>query len=234
MSKFFEDKEEEQEETQEEKISLGEEEFTQEELEELVGKAKKVNEFEEKQGQSWEDVTKSWGQRGERIGEYKKELEELKSKVTEFEKPKEQVDQEQLEKQIKGELRKYGSVLEEDFETKVAELYNKFRSGEKVLTKVRRVIRDNSKKGYPKPTERELLEYMNDPANPADPEKAYKLMYEDEMRKIDAGKLDRLKKPGMQTESKSTAGSKDYQAPKITKENLSSVLKDHFRSGGEG
>ena len=173
MSKFFEDKEENKEETQEEqeKIALGEEEFTSEELQELVGKAKAVKEFEEKQGQTWDEVTKSWGKRGERIGELKKQLEEYEKKKEEANKPEEQVNAEQVEAQIKAEAKKYGFVLKDDFEQEVTSLYNKLRGGERVFAKVNKTIKENVKKGYPKTDAESLLKYMNDPNNPADPGK---------------------------------------------------------------
>lgn len=228
--KFFNEDDQEQE---QDTIALGDEEFTTEELEELVGKAKALTEFEEKQGQSWDEVTKSWGKRGERIGELKKQLEEYEKKQEEEEKPPEQLNQEQIEKQIKAEAKKYGFVLKDDFETEVQGIYNKLREGEKILNRTKRVIKDNAKKGYPKVKEEELLKYMNDPANPADPEKAYKLMFEKEIREVDEKKLGSIKKPGMQTNDKPTAGGKEFTPPKVTKENLSQVLRDHFRQGGE-
>jgi len=73
---FFEKKEEkeEMEEKQEnaEKVKIGESEFAPEELEILVESGKRLKEIEEKQGQPVEDILKSWGQRGEVLGKYKK------------------------------------------------------------------------------------------------------------------------------------------------------------------
>ena len=74
---------------------------------------------------------------------------------------------------------------------------------------------------------------MNDPNNPADPEKAYKLMFEKEIDEINAKKIDSIKPKGMYTEEKSTAGSKEFKPRQITKETLKSALQDHFRGGGE-
>jgi len=241
MSKFF-DKEEqeaeveqtEQEEQEEQKISLGDQEFTSDELQELVGKAKKVSEFEEKQGQPWEEVTKSWGQRGERIGELKKEVEELRALKEQEEKPKEQLDQEAIEKQIRQEAQKYGLVFKDELKDEASRIFTQLREGEKMMSRVKKVIRTNANQGYPKTTEKDLLEYMKDPNNPADPEKAYKLMFEDEIEKVRNKKLDSIRKPGMQTETKSTAGGKTYVPPKVSKENLTQTLRDHFRQGGEG
>src|SRR3990170_1611613 len=112
---FKEDKEDKGEQEEQEKIVLGVDEFTQEELETLVGKAKKVTEFEEKQGQSWEDVTRSWGKRGERIGEYKKAEEELKARLEKLENPptKEVVDQEKVKEQVLAEAKSLGIITKE-------------------------------------------------------------------------------------------------------------------------
>lgn len=235
MAKFFEEdkKEEEENGSQEEseKITIGEAEFTQEELEELVGKAKKISEFEEKQGQTWDEVAKSWGQRGERIGEYKKKLEEYEKLIENQSKPQEVVDEEKVKAQVIAEAQKFGLVTREELDKQLSESYQRLRSGEKTLAKVKRVIKTAKRSGYPAISEEDLLEYMRDPNNPADPENAYKLKFMKEIREVDEGKLNSIKKRGIMTESKSTAGSKEFTPPKITKENLNQLIRDKLAEG---
>ena len=59
-------------------------------------------------------------------------------------------------------------------------------------------------------------------------------MFEDQIREVDSGKLESIKKPGMKTGDKSTAGAKEFTPQKPTKETLSQALRDHFKAGGEG
>lgn len=234
------------EETQEEKaIRLGEQEYTPEELEQYVNKAKAVSEFEEKQGQEWDEVTKSWGKRGEVIGAFKKatgydtpdeylEAQQQKEQESLQQKAKQSGDlsPEENEKLVKQELAKYfdqmGVVTQDRFD----QLYKQRREGEKLLSRTKRTIKKNVKNGYPEVSEEELLKYMADPQNPGDPEKAYKLMFEDDIAKINEDKQKSMKKKGVTTQATSTAGeTKEPKQKKITDENLDSVLSEHLSRG---
>ena len=237
--KFFEEEKEEKQ-PEPEKIKVGETDFTKEELEGLVGKAKKIDEFEKKQGQSWEEVATSWGKRGERLGAWKKatgakdpsEFEKLRE--SEKEKPKEQVDEEKLRQEIRAQAQKFGLLTREEAAEMFEKYYTQQRGGERIYSKVSSVLLRAKRDGNPVTTPDKLLEFMADPNNPKDPTKAYKLMFEKELDEIKLKKLESIKKPGMFTETKSTAGGKEFTPPKVTKENLKSVLKQHFQGGGEG
>ena len=92
---------------EEEKIKLGEQEFSEDELQDLIGAGKKLKEIEEKQGQPVEDILTSWGRRGETIGELKKKAEEadkLREEIELLKNPpaKEVIDQENLKKEVLG------------------------------------------------------------------------------------------------------------------------------------
>jgi hypothetical protein len=233
---FFEDKENKKEETEEQennqeeaqKIKLGESEFTTEELEQLVGKAKKIGDFEAKQGQEWEEVVESWGKRGERIGELKKKVKELEETT----KPQvEPTDREKLKEQVIAEAREFGLLTKEEAEKMFEQVYETRRSGERMLSSVKRAIRDGKRQGWPTVTEEKLLKFMADPSNPKDPSKAYKLMFEKEIDELKEKKLASIKKTPMYTDEKSTAGGKEYKPPKVTKENLGAVLREHFQRG---
>lgn len=228
--KFFnEGKEEEESETEPSKIKLGETEFTEDELTDLVGKAKKIKEFEEKQGQSWDEVAKSWGKRGERIGTLKKELEEVKSKLDSIPKTEEQLTKEERETKIRQELNRFGVVTKEELEN----YYKEQRGKERVVSRTNKVIRQAKRDGYPETTPEQLIKFMADPANPNNPEVAYKIMFEKEIDRIKSEKLESLRKKGMTTTTKNNAGAKDFTPQKITKENLRSTLKEHFSQNRE-
>lgn len=218
--KFFEDKEENQE---PEKIKLGETEFTQEELQELVGAGKKLREIETKQGQPVDEILKSWGKRGERLGEWKKVTgakkpdEFLKKVEEEKSKTPEDLDREQIKQKVLQEAREFGLLTRDElskagFMTK--EDFEKIRKAEKTLSQVKKTIRSNSKKGYPETTPEKLLEFMADPNNPADPKVAYEVMFKDEIRQKDMEKLQSIKGKPIYTDKGSTAGSKEFSPEK--------------------
>ena len=107
--------------------------------------------------------------------------------------------------------------------------YQQRREGEKILSKTRRVIRENAKKGLPAVEEKTLLEYMADPNNPRDPEVAYKVMFEKEIDKFKADQMASPKPVGMTTEDTSTAGSKrpEIKVPQ-TEDELKKALGAYF------
>lgn len=226
--KFF--KEEEQEE-EIEKIKVGETEFAPEELEELVGKAQSIGDFEKKQGQTWEDVTKSWGKRGERIGEYKKQIEEYEEKIKSLENPPEQeeVDKEKIKAKVIAEANEFGLLTRDEAKKMFEDYYQQSRSGEKILAKVNKVLRKAKKDGNPTTEPEKLLEFMRDPANPADPAKAYKMMFEDELDEIKQRKLQSMKKEEFVTQKGSTAGAKKpiEKTPK-SRDELKAALIEHL------
>lgn len=243
MTDFFEKKDDQQQEemqddaqNQEEapqedpqKIAIGESEYTQEELEGLVGLGQKAKEWSEKSGSDIDKLKETFGKRAERIGELKKKVEELESKESQVIEKKQaegqELSPEEQSKAIKEELKKYGVVTKEDFD----QYYQQRREGERILAKTKRIIKDNVKKGLPNVDEKVLLEFMANPDNPKDPEKAYKIMHEKE---IDQWKADRLasKKPaGMVTEDTSTAGGKQPSIkPPRTEEELKKALRQHL------
>jgi hypothetical protein len=57
-------------------------------------------------------------------------------------------------------------------------------------------------------------------------------MFKKEIREIEAEKLSQLKGKPMYTDTKSTAGGKEYEPPKITNaDSLRNALKEHFKGG---
>ena len=229
--KFFEDKEE-VEEQEIEKIKVGDTEFTAEELQELVGAGKKLTEIEKKQGQPIDEILTSWGKRGERLGEWKKTAgaktpqEFLKAKEAEKEKPKEVVDREKLKAQVLAEAREFGLATQEGVEKVIESKVNQILAGRDVMRKVVNTLTKAKKAGYPQATPNKLLEFMQDRNNPADPEKAYKLMFEKEIEDVKAKKLESIKPKGMVTQAQSTAGGKEFKPQKVTKENLREAFRE--------
>lgn len=230
MADFFDDKfDDKKEEEQElEKIKVGDTEFTADELNELIGKAKTVKEFEEKQGQSWDKVVESWGKRGERIGEYKKKIEEYEKELDKIKNPppQEQIDREKLKEQVLAEAKVFGLLTKDEAQKMMEEFYHTRRSGERLLTQVNKTLKWAKERGYPQITAEKLLEYMADPINPKDPRNAYEIMFKKEIREVDGKKLESIKPKGMITQQISTAGSKQPKRKPLTKEDLPAAFRE--------
>jgi len=237
IAKFFEDQAEEAQEPEPEKVKVGETEFTSEELEELVGAGRRLREIEEKQGQPVDEILTSWGKRGERIGEYKKKLGEYEKELEKVKNPpsQEQVNDEQMRAQVLAELKKYDVPTLAEVKEVIKDVYNQNRAGERMLANVNKVLRQAKRDGKPTAEPQKLLEFMSDPANPKDPEKAYKLMFEPELEAWKEERINKVKKPTMLAETKSTAGAKkpEFKVPS-NREDLRDVLKSAlYGEGGQ-
>ena len=214
-----------------EKVKIGDSELTLSEIEELVGAGRKLKEIEDKQGQPVEEILTSWGRRGEVIGEQKKQLQELDDLKRSIDnKPVAPQSSEEDEKaQIIAEARKYGLLDKDEAQKMFAELYQANRAGEKLLSQTSRVVARARREGKPATTVDELLQFMADPSNPKDPEKAYKLKFEKELDAYKEAQLNKLRKPDFFTTQESTAGSRqpERQLPK-NQEELIRQLQEHM------
>lgn len=210
-----------------EKIKLGDQEFSADELSDLIGAGKKLKDLEEKQGQPIEDVLSSWGKRGEVIGDQKKRLEEAERELERLKNPpaKEVIDQENVKKEVLNELKDFGVMTKDEVQEMINNIYRTNRDGERLLAQVKRVSREAKADGKPAVEPEKLLEFMADPNNPKDPEKAYKIMFEPELEEWKKGRINQAKKPSMITIDKSSAGAKTFEPKNIgNKDELRSAL----------
>jgi len=248
MAKFFDsnqdgeqDQDNKGESSETSKVKLGDTEYDVNQVQGWVEKAKAIEEFETKQGQTWEDVKESWGKRGEVIGKFKKLTgaetpEELEERRSAEEKAKlesransgEDLTPEEQDKVVKEALTKQlkdlGYVSKEEFD----QLYQERRSGERLFSQVNKVIKKAEAEGKPSISAEDLLLFMADPNNPKDPEIAYKVKFEKELDEWKTNQLSKMNKKGIITEDKTTAGGKDFAPKAPTSENLTEVLKEHF------
>lgn len=193
------------------KVKLGDTEFTSQELEDLVGAGRKLKEIEEKQGQPVDDILRSWGRRGEVLGKYKKltntetpdELEASfrKPAQVQAQEPVGTVDEEAVKRQVISEAKKFGLLTKEEAQELFNQTYQQNRAGEKLLNKTARILREAKSEGKPSVELDKFLEFMADPANPKDPQKAYKIMFEKELDEWKEKNLSTLRKPGMVTDT---------------------------------
>jgi hypothetical protein len=239
-NKFFEDKEEEQEEVST-TVKVGDAEFSQEELDELIGAGRKLKDIEAKQGQPIDEVLKSWGKRGERLGEWKrvtgaKKPDEFLAKVNEEKaKTPEQLTKEEMKLKVLAEAREYGILTREDLKLDslmTREDYEKIKHGEKTLRDVKRTISKNVRSGYPATSTEALLKFMSDPKNPGDAKNAYDVMFKNEIKEVDMKKLNSLKGQPIYTDNKQTAGGKEFKPKKPSDlDSLRKAMSTHMQGG---
>lgn len=204
-------------------IKLGDKEFTQEELNAKIGLAEKIEALEKAQGQPVDEIVKSWGQRGNAIGDLKHQLEEKEKaleaatrKPTNVEWTQEMKDQAkaQLEELLGG-----APVTNKGLE----DWYNQRRYAEKVVEQSEKLEKEiDGSDGRPKFVMEDVIKHMGE-SGFKDPMKAYKDLHDQE---LDAWAKKELESAKGKSTFTNTNGTKDKQPEplKVTKANLSDLV----------
>lgn len=155
---------------EEQKVKLGEQEYSQEELSELVGLGSRARELGNAHG-GFDKFVSEFGRKSETIGKLKRELEESN-------KPKELLDSEAEIEQAREAARKLGIVLKDDLE----DYYANRRSGEKLLETCSTLESSiDGTDGRPKFETTKVLEFMAVNQGFTDPKRAYEAMNLDQI-----------------------------------------------------
>lgn len=199
-----------------EKIKVGDEEFTQEELAKLVGLGKIGAEAESKYKTK---IDRVWPQFQTVINE-KRQLEdkikeyETKANEPKIEPTKEQLTAEQVKAEAIKQAKELGLVTKEDFEKAVTQKTMEIIQGQNLINDISEVIDNMATDGLPSTTVEDVLQHMQE-TGIKNPEKAYKDMFEKEWVKSQMDKVNSLKKAGLPTTERSTAGSKEPAPVKL-------------------
>lgn len=217
-----------------EKLKIGDGEYTQEELERLVGLGKISQEAEEKYQIKGEKI---WPNLQKTINE-KKELEErLKAyenqEITKKADKGEELTPEELKAQARAQARDLGIVTKDDLDNYFEAQYAARRAGERLLDEVSSLVKEADQLGKPKVSTEDLLEFMQERGfrNPND---AYEIMFKDQLKKWEKEQLASARPSGLYTQSSSTAGSKNPSTVKVTRDNLEQMVSEELNRGGQG
>lgn len=235
-NKFFEEAEpvvETQPENQE--IKLGDETYSQEELQRLVGLGKIGAEAEEKFktkiDRVWPEYTKTRQQLSEYETKIKDYEERLKSVPVQTQ--TQPVQPTQLTPDQRAEaIRQLDDLLKESkfLDERTRYITREERAAEQLINDIGSVVSGAEADGKPVANTQELLDYMAE-TGIKNPQLAYEVMFRDELAKIQSDKLNSLRQPGMTTTSQSTAGSKLPPTTKVTRQNLHQLVQEAL--GGE-
>ena len=231
MANFFDDETtnvEEQIQEQPATIKLGEKEYSQDELQKLVGLGQQAVELEEKWDTKIDRLMPEFSKSREEIKSLREQVEtKAQIKIEEKESKGEGLSPEEQKKLLKEELKKLDVMTTDDFEEK----YWNRRAGEKLYETTESVISRAEKDGLPKTTPEELLSYMGE-TGIKKPEVAYEVMFKSQLRDIELRKLQSLRPQGLHTTSESTAGAKQPQQVSVTRNNMGSLLDEVLSRGG--
>jgi len=233
MADFIPRKEEEEDlqEGQEQVFNLGDKQYTQEELNKLVGLGETAAELEDKWNTKIDKLYSGFTQKSQAVKEYEAKIAELSGELEKRAKPEIPQNEEEAIRQAKEAARKLGIVLEDDLDTlgyvkkdEYATLYQQQRAGEKILETAQNLAKEiDGTDGRPAFEIDSILEFMRE-NNIADPNLAYRIKNEEALDAWKESKYAEAKKPGLNTLEVSTAGSKQPRKVKATKDNLSELV----------
>jgi hypothetical protein len=207
-----------------EKIKIGEKEFTQEELSGLVGLGEKAKELEEKWNTKIDKLYPEYTKKTQKLSEVEGKLQEYETEKQRREqevlRAKPELTPEEQTKLIKEELKKYDVITKEDVNTYIAN----FMAGKELIGDIDSLVSEAKEDGKPTTSREELLTYM-DENGIKNPEAAYKLMFEPELKEWEKKQVDKLKSPKMEVQEGSTAGGKSPAPVKVTRDNVQELLR---------
>jgi len=213
-----------------EKIKVGEEEYTQEELNRLVKLGKIGVEAEEKYDTKIDRIWPEFTTKSQKLKELEKrveakEVEEVKAKG-------EELTPEDQTKIARAEAKKLGIVLDEDLQDFFDKRYSLLRTAEQLRDDSEDIALDGFEKYGIKTTGKELLEYMQE-RGIRNPDDAFELKFKPQIKKWEEEQLAKQKGAGLVTEESSTAGAKEPTETKATRETLKEHIAEALKGGGE-
>lgn len=201
-----------------EKIKVGDEEYTQEELNRLVGLGKIGVEAEEKYNTK---IDKVWPE----FSKSRNEVKDLQEKVEALEKgntaPIMEGDDAQVSEALEA-AKRLGLMTKDQFD----ELYAQRRAAEKLLDQTSGLEKEyNGADGRPKFDQKEVLQFMAENGI-NDPELAYKVRYEKELDEWKEKRLTGAKKSNIVTSTNAGATSKAPEQVKPNRDNIQALIEE--------
>lgn len=221
-------------------ITLGEKEYSQEELSKLVDYGNKYQEFEKEYDTDPKKAWSAYGKMSNEIGELREkgkeadklkvELEELKSKPGNTNSAGELTPE--AIREAKAAARKLDILTKDDIDdilkergyVKQSDVDNSFASREGVAKFKELEGKHDGSDGLPKFDQDDMLSYM-ERNRVSDPEMAYRMKNADKLAEYRAEEIMKEKYPSIVT-SKAGADDKKPKADPVTKDNLSEKLME--------
>lgn len=210
------------------KVKIGEKEYSQEDLQKLVGLGETAAGLETQWNTKIDKLMPEFTKKAQRLAELEPELETLKKEKEEAIKKvnsNPDLSPEQREQARKAILEILGEevVKPADFD----KYYVQRRSAEMLIEEAEATLNEAKSQGKPVATKEELIKYMQE-TGINNPGKAYKVMFETELDKWKEEQLKLAKPTGFKTQDISNAGSKQPAQVRPNKSNLSQLLDERL------
>lgn len=209
-------------------VKVGEKEYSQDDLNRLVGLGEMASEMESKWNTKYDKVYPEYTKATQTLKEREAEIEALKAQVAAKQEPANSEWNDESKAQIKKALTElFGDELLTKKEAE--QLYTVREQAKSLIGDVNAVIESAKEDGKPATTPEDLLKHMEATGIKV-PEKAYKDMFETELDKWKEEQIKKLKPSSFQTTSGSSAGAKEPAEVQVTNSNLRALLREKFNS----
>lgn len=199
------------------KVKVGDHEYTNDELSELVGLGSRAKEIGVSHG-GFDNFVSEYGRTKNNIGELKKQIEDLQKQQTTG--VITQTGEDQLE-QAREAARKLGLVLKDDLENFSQEYYTNRRAGEKLLESCQELETEiDGADGRPKFEIQKVLEFMKENPGFKDPKRAYEAMNLDQIAEWKVEHIRKSKGKGIST----ITDTQSHKQPSEVRPNNSNLL----------
>lgn len=212
-------------------IKLGDEEYTPQELQKLVGLGKIGQELEERWNTKIDRVYPEFTKTRQELEELRKEREILSRNQIAQQPTQEQVSQEEIKRQALQQASELGLVSREE----ANQIIRDTLAGYRLLDQTSSLVSQKTQDGYPQTSAEDLLQFMNE-RGISNPEDAYDIMFKPQIRKIDEEKIRSLKPQGIYTEQASQAGGKIPEPLNLkgaSMDKLTDAVMSTLRGGGQ-
>lgn len=216
---------------QDQPITIGDKQYTQAELNELVGLGSIAREVEQKYNTKIDRVYPEYTKSTQELKRLKEELEQFKNQKPQTQNIEELDETQKLQAKkaakaldilTKEDISELGLMTKSDVEAFI----NDYRAGEKLLEQSRGLEgKYDGKDGRPAFKTEDILEYMRE-TGIKEPELAYKVKYEEQINSWKERKTQEARKQGLVTETASSAGNKSPQPVKVTRDNLDKLVAE--------
>lgn len=217
-------------------IKVGDREYSQEELNEVVGLGQTAKDYETKWNRPIGDFYPDYTQKSQKLAEFEKaEKARQEAELTKKQDEGVQLTPEEKRELVLREARGYGIVTKEDLDNEVNSRVANMLRGQELLNETKIIIKQAQEAGKPSINSDELLDYM-EKTGIKDPEVAYKVKFLNELNALETAKIQGIKQPGLDTSAESTAGGKlpEGRQPVTGRDALAEAMKASLnrRAGG--
>lgn len=189
----------------EQSIKLGDKEYSQQDLERLVGLGQTAAELEERWNTKIDRLYPEYTQSRQKLSEYEKreQARQVQEQQLRYQQPNYQLSPEELRQQAIAEADKLGLIHQGN----ISQYVMNYMQANQLISDADAIASEAEAEGKPRTTAADIISYM-DENGIRNPETAYKLMYERELDDWKEQQLNSVKPRAMYTETQSNAGSK--------------------------